>query len=528
MTALDDVQSIADSMMILPTGESVHVYYNRARNAARALNIDVGPGAGSVAEGILSLRYHREIVQRIRDCSDMYFRATAAGLFFSEDPIQTISSLNRDRTVLQPIQQGDYAGVMDALSALCQMVDAEAAGTLSLSGGRPQIGGASISFEGLQGIPSSIFSADSLKKQQALDSLKALDFTKRRPKLLFVAERNAETFDIVVGWRKMRDATSYDIELDDIVAGVSRIASVQSLKLEAPDQPAVSFYREKMAHIIGSLVPEKDIALYRFASVSRDTVYSVSITPKQVTTTSKSLLFKMPMRKLILTDEQLGIIESEIREFVRFSGAGIDSITPYPFISDVVYGSRRFGWVLAGINLLSSFERNEQSTIVRSYSYIGAKFSEIRNRITSGNFYIPSDISAAERNLNNSFLEHGLSSTLTEILEKCGMLLFFDDREGFDTPALSIGITDALRETGVLAAILGTIDPVTATVSPTDIYSRLRSRIEEARFTRSSVSLQSLLTVPRLDTTDESIDILSYDGITRLMNVIVDSSQGAS
>jgi len=284
-----------------------------------------------------------------------------------------------------------------------------------------------------------------------------------------------------------------------------------------------------MAKIIGPLVLEKDVAIYRFSSVSPDTLYSVSITPKQVTTTALNSFFKIPLRKLVLTDDQLSLIENEINEFVRFSTSSVDSVTPYPFISDVVYGSRRFGWVLAGLNLLSSFERSDSTPIVRSYSYIGAKFSEIREMITSGNFYIPADIGAVESMLNDSFLQHGLSSTLTEILDKCGMLLFFDDREGFDTSSLSIGRQDALRETGVLSAIISAIDPVTATVAPSDIYSRIQSRQNADRFTRSSVSLQSsLFTAPRLDTSQDLIDILSYDGMTRLMNVIVDSSRRAA
>jgi hypothetical protein len=405
------------------------------------------------------------------------------------------------------------------------MLNRERAGTLNISSGRPVIGSLSIAFEGMRDIPSALFDADSLKRQQALESLRALDFTKRRPRVLFMSERDEDTLDIVVGWKKMRDASGYKLTLTDLNTSSSSSVDVGSAETEYPDSTTLSFYRRVLSPIIEPVIKERDVALYRFSSVSPDSVYSLSIIPYQRTSNTRNGLFRSTLNRLTLTDEQLDIIKNYI---VQFGARNIDDITPFPFISKFLYGDERFGWMLSGLNLLSSFERGDQTTTVRSYSYIGAKYSDIRLRISAGQFYVPSDPDVLERSLQSSFSEYGLSNTLLEVLDKCGMLLFFDEREGFDVSAPSIGREAALRETSLVRVIIGAVDPESASVLPSDVYQAVQTRVIITAPAVPGTLALNVAQTPKLDKSDEIVDVLSFNGMSRLMNIIVDSSRRAN
>ena len=280
-----------------------------------------------------------------------------------------------------------------------------------------------------------------------------------------------------------------------------------------------------MAPVMGQ-VPERDIALHRFPNAAPHTVYSLSITPYQKVITAASSLFRTTLNRLVLTDDQLDSIGRSIQQTSLGLASGSDWITPYPEISRVLYGTDRFGWMLAGLNLLSSFERGEVITTVRGYSYIGAKLSFVRQQIEAGSFYVPAEVSALETALDRSFSDYGLSPTLTEVFDKCGMLLFFDEREGFDVQNASIASDAALRETSIMRQVLSAIDPASATVFPARVYELVQNHATAAPPLTFGVTLMAI-DAPRLDNSNDIIDILSYEGMTRLLNVIVDASRRA-
>lgn len=529
MSDTDDIQHIVDAMLPPPSTDpndpAFRTYFLRATNATVILGMSVIRIIGN--DVMAALHCRESVLQRLRDCTDIYMRAAAAGLFFSRDPVPLLQAINYARPVLKPIliDPVAHSGIMQSLRTLCDMLNRERAGTLSISSGRPQVGSLTISFEGMRGIPSTVFNADSLKRQQALDALRTLDFTKRRPKVLFMAERDEESLDIVVGWKRMRDASGYLIDLKNVVSGSSVRVDVKSSDLQAPDPVAIDFYRRTMAPVMGSIA-ERDVALHRFRDVSPHSVYSLSIVPYQRVISAASGLFRTTLNRLVLTDDRLDSIGQSIQRMSLGLASGSDWITPYPEISRALYGTDRFGWMLAGLNLLSSFERGEVINTVRGYSYIGAKFSFIRRQIEAGAFYVPAEVTALEVALDRAFSDYGLSATLTEVFDKCGMLLFFDEREGFDVQNASIASDAALRETSIMRQILSAIDPVSATVSPDRVYELIRTGAVAAPPVTSGLTLM-VIEAPRLDSSSEIIDILSYDGMTRLLNVIVDASKRA-
>ena len=139
---------------------------------------------------------------------------------------------------------------------------------------------------------------------------------------------------------------------------------------------------------------------------------------------------------------------------------------------------------------------------------------------------MPAEVSALETALDRSFSDYGLSPTLTEVFDKCGMLLFFDEREGFDVQNASIASDAALRETSIMRQVLSAIDPASATVFPARVYELVQDHATASPPLTFGITLMAI-DAPRLDNSSDIIDILSYEGMTRLLNVIVDASRRA-
>ncbi len=523
MSDKSDLQSICDCMLSPPSldpgNPRVIAYFSRIDTAASIFGIELASSSFGFSANIIK---RNQCLEKIRECIDMYENISAAGLFMNENPFTRIDAINSSRRVVDDIGNSNeiFSSTMKNIRTLLDLITRRDAGSFDISGARPQVSALDISFGGMTGIPSSIFNADDLKRQQSLNALRELDFSKRKPKVLFVSEREGETYDIVVGWLKMRDASSYMLTLSDRVFQHTIHVTIQSQNLENVDETTKSFYKSVIAPVIGNSIKEKDVALYRFSNVLRDSVYSFSILPMQNINSGRNNLFRMTLNRVVMTDRQMSNILSAI-QLAGFSNT--DEITPYPFISKELYGTDKYGWLLAGVNLLSAFDKNEQAAKVRSYSYIGAKWSQISQLVLSGEFYAPSNVSSFEQALNNSFSTYGLSSTMIEILDKCGMLLFFDDREGFDTTIVSTGNSNAVKETGLARAIISAIDPVSATVTPSAIYAA--TEINSGNW-RTLFASQVL--TPRLDNSSDEIDIISYEGVTRFLNVMIDASRRAS
>ncbi len=518
------IQDVMDAMLPPPTEDNdsprLLEYLNACLRATDVLGVVTMLDSGSRLDRAL---YIRNVVgQRLSDISAFVVRAGSAGLFVSSDPVPELRRMNAGRRVGREIPDAPdgYRELTETLTTLSSLVGREQSGTLTLDRDpRIQVGSVEISFDGIDGLPSDVFDADSLKRQQALDQLARLDFTKRRVRVLFVSEYEHDgRVDLVVGWRKIRDATGYFMSFRDVFDDSVVTSDVGSRDLDLPESDVLEFYRKTLAPLIGPRVRERDVALFRVGDVGRNRLYSFRVSAYQRVSSSRNDLFRAVVSRLTMSSSQLDELEALVSGFT----ADTQSVTPYPFLSELLYGTRGYGWVLAGLNLLSAFERGSDISTVRSYSYLGADLAGMTAAIRSGAFYVPSDISAFGDRLDASLSNFGLSATLGEVLEKCGVLLFFDEREGFDVDTPTLDREAALRETSAVAAVLAAVDSETATMDPALVRANMSVRPHRGEIASVSALVPN---VPRLDTSDEPIDLLSFDGMGRVLDVIIDSSR---
>lgn len=529
----DKIQGLLDAMLAPPTEDNdspeLLKYFERCQNANQALGFSSFVDSGTRLDKCLYLR--NVVMQRLNDITSLSDRAPGAGLILPPDPSIRLIGMNAGRRVMTIIQESPvHIELLDSLTTLSEMVQKEQNGEISLTRSpRPQVSSINMSFDAIDGLPSDIFDADSLKRQQSLEKLALLDFTKRKVKMLFVAEyEHDSSVDLVVGWKKIRDATGYRVTTREVFSGRENTIDIPSSALESTPEDVKTFYTDMLHPIVGVKNKMTDVALFTSRKVQKHALYSVIVTPFQKVSSSRNDLFRVPLNRITLSSMQLDQLEKLIKDF---GVQNPDSMTPYPFLSELLYGSRKFGWVLAGLNVLSSFERGEELASVRDFSYIGASLTSMKLQLSQGRLFAPADMNSFVERLGASFSNFGLSNTLAESLEKCGVLMFFDEREGFDVNSLTMDRQSALRETSVVAAILSAIDVETATVTPSAVYGNVTNTIPQVAGTWQiqilQVSLVGVQPIPKLDTSNELIDLLSFEGVSRLMDVIVDASRKA-
>jgi hypothetical protein len=157
------------------------------------------------------------------------------------------------------------------------------------------------------------------------------------------------------------------------------------------------------------------------------------------------------------------------------NGLSVDDISPYPYIAKKVFGDARYDWLIVAVNMRAAFARKDTVERIRKLSYLGSSFSFISSEITAGRFYVPEDPSTIVSNIERSIRGGGISQTIIEALDTTGLLFFFGDKD-VNSDTLDPGISS---EAGMLAAILSTIDPETATMDPKMLSSNVSSAIKQ-------------------------------------------------
>jgi hypothetical protein len=522
LSARDDIRYILDSVFGPPSEDenswALVQYYIAMQGAMSAVGLSV---AGTGKKLDRSLYFRSAVRQTLADITSFVRRARLAGVFVSDDPSVALDRLSAGRRLFDPLPDtGAYESLAGDIATLANMVRREQAGEISLRiDPRVNITSVSVSFAGLNGLPSGLVNADALRRQQALDRLALLDFSKRKIRILFTSEYEHDgRIDLVVGWRRMVDAAGYRLTVRDVFSG-------NSVDIDAPGflnvpNDVSNFYYSTVAPLLSSERPE-DVMFTVLRDVRRDRLFDVRVRAWQEVSTSVNGLFRTGATRRALTSAQM----DRVRELILATNQGdVDAVTPYPFISEVLYGTREYGWVLAGMNLVATLDRGDSNDSVRAASYLGAKWSVISQLVTAGEFRVPSDPSIFRAELSQCFSTFGLAVTLRDVLERCGVLMFFDDREVFDARPTLMDVNSAELETGAVGYILGAINPADATLLPSAARAAIAPLLPPPAggFTILAADLNAF----RLDPSPDPIDLLSFQGVGRLLNLIVDVTRG--
>ncbi len=495
------------------------------------------------------------IIARLNRGVEVAAIGAARGYLLPNDPTERFAKINATRRLFDPlaITTEEANQLTQAVADLIEVGIAYDNGTVTFD--RPsaaaQLASFDVSVDGIVAQSGDALvdilgyqpDADYVKRKRALDSLAKLDFSKRKPYLLFTA-------DVIVGgkrqdgtivcWMKMRDASGYSVTKRDVFAELDfPKAFLSNSQLDETTRELLADNNFRQILSFYDWVRDDDIYAFIDASTHPDTLYTYVVTGVQNRIPASPFMFDVPTNALYLSAGQVEQLRQFINEdLAAFGGRQTDgdSISPYPALSRVIYGDPGFGWILAGCNVLAAQRRNETNEQVRSLSFIGSRASELIEAAAAGRVVIPTDLGTVHASVDRSVPAFGVSQTMLCVLDGIGVTMFIsgkDDLSGFQ-PTQQI----LERTQGGLAKILGAIDPQTATIDPKMLSAALATStvgsgpkytatpIYDFTLTRSddgpTAGSVPPPTSPSLETVigPDLIDLTSYDGIARLMQLI--------
>ncbi len=540
-------QRIADVLkggsLSTATKDVIQSFYSACLSVAAGLGVAWNPVTGATTLDI-AYSIRSAVLNAFTRASEVAVEASGRGFLLPDDPLPRFQEINSNRRLFDGIGLSPEED-RDLLSASVDLIEvavARDAGRISFLQHRPaaQLASFEISLDGISqqtGDPLVDIlgyqpDADFIKRKQALETLAKLDFSKRKPYMLFTADvitggrRQSGT---IVCWIKMRDASGYTVTKRDVFAGIDfqpssvSAAVAQDITrklLSTPDfNQVLSFY---------DWVGPEDIVAFVDLSSQPGTLYSYSVSGIQSRAPANSSFFDTSMSALYLSPVQAeqarALIDADVQALSP--GSDRDSVSPYPAISQVVYGDPGYGWILAGCNVLGSRRRGDSVDETRSFSYIGSKASAILAAAAAGRMFVPSDISLIHTAIDSGVASYGISQTVLSVLDGTGVTLFAarkDDPLGFQPTQQSLESVSR-----GLAKILSVIDPQTATLDPHALASSLSTTANSAQQPRYSTSIvppSSSVRIPDTDALDRAfgagvLDLTTYAGISRLMQII--------
>lgn len=531
------IGSISDSA--LPA--DIQQFITLCKDVSGGMGIDWSKvDSGGLSQAQFAMVIKGRVLDQLARASVVAAIGRSRGYLLPDDPLPRIEELNRSRRYGQPLQitQEEDDQLERAVYELSKIALAYDAGTLTFDRSSPaaQLAAFEVSVDGISrqsGDPLADIlgyqpDGDFVKRKRALDALSLLDFSKRKPYLLFTADfiRDGRRQDgTVVCWQRMRDASAYTISRRDVFAMIdlpdvsltnaSLEASTAELRTNPEFIQVTSFY--------DWLGPDDYLAFVDL-STRPNTLYSYSLTGLQARSPGAPAVFDVPTQALYLSAAQIDQVREAIVDDLRRFGRDPDPDTasPYPAIARAVYGDDGQGWVLAGVNVLTSQRRGDGPDSIRRLTYVGARTSDVLSLASSGKLVVPADISTVHAAIDRSISAFGVSQTLLSVLDGTGTTVFISGKD--DPTGLASTTSSALQDaTGGLAKVLSTIDPQSAVIDPHVLAAALSSPTGQGSKVvyspRTIPAVAGAVSRPSLESVlgDDPIDLTTYLGIARLM-----------
>ncbi len=522
------LQHIADCMKAGLAGDATKAditkFLNSCAQAAKDLEVEYWLDTMTDLQAANVIRAC--VMDRIGIVNETLRVALGRGYLLPDSPFPKVEQINKSRPIFVPIpmEYNDQVYLFNAAVELSKIsrdykdgkivFDRKPAAQLasyeiSVDGISPQSGDALTDILGYQP------DGDYVKRKRAIDSLNKLDFSKRKPYLLFSLE--SKTGGIMVCWSKMRDATGYVIsrrdvfnneDLPDIVMSNAGLAeSTKDLLHDERFYQALSFYDWTTPEDVMAMLDE---------SVSRDTLYSYKVSGLQKKAPASPFIFDVPSNALLFSPALVQAAREALDEEAGRFKKDPATLSPYPAMSQAIYGDPNFGWILAGCNVLASVRRGDPIDAIRGNSYIGSTVDHIFSEATAGRFFIPSDMTKVQASVESAIASYGVSQTILSILDGTGVTNFVsgkDDPNGIQATQASVE-----GSTSGLARILSVIDPETATLDPNLIITVAQPRAVKT----VSAQVKRTAGAPVFDEITEggTIDLTTYSGLGRFMQLL--------
>lgn len=462
------IYDIADTVELPPT-DVTKDYVDACVRAAQFLGVPVASAAK--ASDIRSSRSsfqnvsaaaRNNVFDIIDKVNSFVSRAKNVGFSSPDNPFSVVSTFVSAGTAMTP----DLAdSLVSDIKTYLDLLQQETDGKIDLSKNvfkAAQL--ASVSF-GLQGFGSLaatsldlmkfVPDSDLVKQQKAQDVLAALDFRKRVPRVLFTADYRPDSQDrgSLVGWRRIADASGYVLKRHSVFENTDVQFTLSNTDL-ASSYDNVRDYVKTWVLSFYDNVDENAVWAYVDTTCSPDQYYIYRVQAFQIQNEEKGAIFGVDSIPSNLSFAQRRAIEDQIANV---------GVSPYPFISQQIFGDTSYDWIIAGVNVRKSVNRSDDQSLTRNYSYLGSDTDFLFSQMDQGLFFVPRDVNDVARRINDGVSKFGITQVMTELMQDTGILTFFEgiDPRGPSEPFVSL---DPSLTSNFVAGVVSAIDPETATL----------------------------------------------------------------
>ena len=411
-------------------------------------------------------------------------RAKNAGFAPPENPFSLAMSYNVGRSAFNSVvlQSGISSKISSSVQIYLKLLAADAAGKIRLdqkSFKAAQLSSANFSLDGFGGtgdasidLAKLLPDADAIKAQKAAEALSVFDFTKRIPKVLFTAfyAPAGVPKGIILGWKKVADAsgyiikrrnifdgrdTQYVVKNDEAVAGTNRLREYVSAWI-------LSFYDHVQESMVFSFLDADapphgyffyTIGAYQMQNDNPGGIFTVATSPKILSQPMKADIRSQLQR---LEPQSFGVTNSVINR------TGVDTISPYPVLAHVLLGDSKYDWLLAAVNIRQSINRGDSRSVTRSYSYLTAQLDFLLAQADVNKLVVPKSIGEVLSNVENAIAKFGVNQVLQELLQETGALYHFDGKEPNDNMVFRTVDTATASNSNLVSTVIAAVDPETA------------------------------------------------------------------
>lgn len=433
-----------------------------------------------------------EIVNRV---NAFVSRAKNAGFVPPENPFSLAMSYNVGRVGFTKLTlpADVYGRIATNVKSYLTLLNAEQSGQLNLDTNvnkAAQLSHSSLSLEGFGGTGNTsvdlaklLPDADEVKEQKAFEALSVFDFTKRIPKVMFTAFYAPDGIPsgVIVGWRKVPDASGYVVRRRNIFDGREATYSLTNDDVKRDTTRLkeyvkawiLSFYDNVQQDFVFTFmdndVPPNGyfhytVQAYQLQNEIPGTIFNVQTSP---------VFLSAPQKRSIRQQlEQLDPDTKQLNAKGRATGKGpqpqqADTISPYPVLAHVLLGDAKYDWLLACVNIRASINRGDTRTTTRDYSYLAAQLEFLFAQADAGKLVVPKgkDVGTAMKNIEDAISKYGVTQVLKDVLQETGALYHFDGKDPSDNTLFRNVDVGASTDSGLISVVVAAIDPETATMN---------------------------------------------------------------
>lgn len=401
------------------------------------------------------------------------------------NPFTLAMSYNATRLGFSPLRVPDdqialIAGNMRFyLAAIINQ--SESADIQKISEDAAQLSSATLSLEGFGGSGNTSTDLgkltpgqEAIRRQKALETLSVLDFTKRLPKLLFTAYYAPTGIPkgVIVGWRRVPDAAGYVITRRSVFEDKVVTYSVTSGDTRSTTDRLRDYVNTWVMSFYDT-VPKESVVTFLDTDVIPHSYYYYTVQAYQLESTNAGNIFSVDVSPAFFSAAQKNDIRRQLD--LLTPDVGSSGVSPYPVLSQQLFGSADHDWMLAALNVRASINRNEVRSQSRQYSYLSADIEFLFKQADAAKFMVPKsrDFGPVIKNVSDNIAQFGTNQVIQNMLQETGAIYHFDGSEPNDDAIFKkVGDTDP-DTSGLLTTVASAIDPETATLNLQTLASNM-------------------------------------------------------